>query len=472
VYDVGRQEDGTPFIVMEYVDGVSLAGLLKGGGLAPPRAVALMVQMAEAAHYAHKQGFVHRDLKPGNVLLDAEGNAHLADFGLAVHDSTQRQHAGEYAGSLAYMSPEQVRGETHRLDGRADIWSLGVILYQMLTERCPFAGDNLQEICDEILRRDPKPLRQIDDRIPAELERICLKCLAKPASDRYLTARDLARDLRAWDRPRRHDAMPLAMAVLALLLLFPAGYFLWRTTPPKQETLPTPQRPQSTPVPDANGTTSARPAASVRPVVTLRPTGEPLDGSLDLLVWSPWDASRRGLRMSQPRALPLRAADQVRIEAQLNRPAYVYLVWIDSEGSVSPVYPWTPGRWSERPSGELPARHLALPEKADEGWPMQPGAPGMETLLLLARQSPLEGTLDLNRLLSGLPRQSAQTSQALVWFVNGELITGSDDGLRAPKFFDPQRIDDPVLKTQRLIAERLKPHFELIRAVSFANRGE
>jgi hypothetical protein len=176
--------------------------------------------------------------------------------------------------------------------------------------------------------------------------------------------------------------------------------------------------------------------------------------------------------MSQPRALPLRAADQVRIEAQLNRPAYVYLLWIDSEGKVSPVYPWTPGRWGERPSGELPARHLALPEKPDEGWPMQPGAPGMETLLLLARETPLEGTLDLNRLLSGLPRQAAQTSQALVWFVNGELITGSGDGLRAPKFFDPQQIDDPVLKTQRLVAERLKPHFELIRAVSFANRGE
>src|SRR5262249_19949742 len=128
----------------------------------------------------------------------ARGEPLVADFGLAVREDVQRLKSGEVAGTPAYMAPEQVRGETHRLDGRTDVWGLGVILYLGLTGRLPFAGARPQEIYDEIQHRDPRPPRQINDAVPRELERICLKCLAKRMTDRYQTAADLADDLRNW----------------------------------------------------------------------------------------------------------------------------------------------------------------------------------------------------------------------------------------------------------------------------------
>jgi serine/threonine protein kinase len=197
VHDTGRQADGSIYIVFEYVDGKPLSKILKSGGLPRERMVDLLASVAEAIHYAHKRGLVHRDLKPDNILVDADGYPHVADFGLAVHEDGQRFHSGEVASTASYMAPEQVRGEAHRLDGRTDIWALGVILYKALAGRPPFAGERHQ-LFDEILHREPKPLRQIDETIPKELERICLKCLSKRMTDRYSSAFDLAQDLHAW----------------------------------------------------------------------------------------------------------------------------------------------------------------------------------------------------------------------------------------------------------------------------------
>ncbi len=157
-----------------------------------------MIPVAEAAHHAHRAGLVHRDLKPSNILIDEGGKPHITDFGLAVREELQDLRTGEIAGTPHYMAPEQVRGETHRLDGRTDVWALGVILYLSLLGRQPFSGRDPSEIFDEILHRDPKPPRQLNDRVPRELERICLKCLSKRMADRYETAGDLADDLKAW----------------------------------------------------------------------------------------------------------------------------------------------------------------------------------------------------------------------------------------------------------------------------------
>ena len=197
VHGVHRQ-DGAIYIVEEYVEGQDLSFLVKAGPLPQEHAVELMIKIAEAADYAAHQGLVHRDLKPSNVLLDMQGQPHVADFGLAIHENLQRQRKGEVAGSPAYMSPEQVRGETHRLDGRSDIWSMGVMLYEMLLGRRPFRGEKRAELYDEIRNHHPKPPRQIDPGIPRELERICLKCLSKKMSERYATAGDLADDLQHW----------------------------------------------------------------------------------------------------------------------------------------------------------------------------------------------------------------------------------------------------------------------------------
>ena len=222
VYDVGRQEDGSAFVVFEYIEGHSLEQELKSHKLAPDRVWEIMMQVTSAIQHAHATGLVHRDLKPANVLLDTDGNAHVADFGLAIDDQSQRFHAGEVSGTPAYMAPEQVRGEAHRLDGRADLWALGVMLYEMLTRRRPFQGQTHQELFDEILHREPKPPRQLDPEIPADLERICLKCLTKSVTERYLTAADLAKDLRhAQEAPQRRKRrlVTIASAVAAGLVI-------------------------------------------------------------------------------------------------------------------------------------------------------------------------------------------------------------------------------------------------------------
>ncbi len=115
-------------------------------------------------HYAHTKKFVHRDIKPANILIDRLGQPYVADFGLAVHQTTQPGRSGELAGTVPYMAPEQVRGEAHRLDGRTDVWALGVILYELLTRRRPFIGSDAdrEQVFEEIVYREAKPPRQID----------------------------------------------------------------------------------------------------------------------------------------------------------------------------------------------------------------------------------------------------------------------------------------------------------------------
>jgi serine/threonine protein kinase/formylglycine-generating enzyme required for sulfatase activity len=198
VYDVGRIGDHGVFVVFEYVEGRNLSEVIETERLTPSQVAALLIPIAEAAHYAHCAGLVHRDLKPSNILVDADGHPHISDFGLAIREDLQDLRTGEIAGTPHYMSPEQARGETHRLDGRTDVWALGVMLYRCLLGRQPFSGRDYTEVFDEILHRDPKPPRQINDRIPRELERICLRCLSRRMADRYETAGDLADDLKRW----------------------------------------------------------------------------------------------------------------------------------------------------------------------------------------------------------------------------------------------------------------------------------
>ena len=196
-YDV-QKEFGSVFIVQRYIDGPNLSALMKSGRPSPERIVELMIGVGEALEYAHRNGFVHRDIKPANILLDAQGRSYLSDFGLALHESVQHQHWGELAGTCPYMSPEQVRREVHRLDGRSDLWSLGVILYELLTGSRPFAAPNSDQLFDDIEHRDPRPPRQVDPAVPEELSRITMKCLAKRAIERYESALELVDDLRHW----------------------------------------------------------------------------------------------------------------------------------------------------------------------------------------------------------------------------------------------------------------------------------
>jgi serine/threonine protein kinase/formylglycine-generating enzyme required for sulfatase activity len=198
VLDISPPGEDALFVVLDYVTGRTLSEFMHAGKLDPRRLVEILISVCEAAHYAHQAGLVHRDLKPSNILIDSHGRPFVTDFGLAIHEDVQPLWSGEIAGTPRFMAPEQVRGETHRLDGRTDIWAVGVILYAGICGRMPFQSRTREGIFDEILNRDPRPAREVCVEAPRELERIALKCLAKRMTDRYTTAADLADDLQLW----------------------------------------------------------------------------------------------------------------------------------------------------------------------------------------------------------------------------------------------------------------------------------
>ncbi len=197
VYDVGRTDDGLCYLVSKLVEGSDLAKRMRQGRGSFADSVHTVIRVAEALHHAHHRGLIHRDIKPANILIDSDGQPVITDFGLAMREEDFVRR-GELAGTPAYMSPEQARCEGHRVDARTDIFSLGVVFYEVLTGQRPFAGNAVAEVLEQIKNAEPRALRQLDVSIPKDLDRICLKALSKRMPDRYSTALDLAEDLRAW----------------------------------------------------------------------------------------------------------------------------------------------------------------------------------------------------------------------------------------------------------------------------------
>ena len=209
IYDIGVENDGTVYIVSKYIRGRDLYSLMDRGGLERKKGIELVRDVALTLHRVHLESIIHRDIKPGNILVDEEGVPWVSDFGLALRPTEFGKTQG-ITGTLRYMSPEQVRGESHLVDGRSDLFSLGVILYELVTGQRPFDGPNAETIQHCIQFVEPKPLRQIDDSITPELERVCLKALSKRASSRYTTGQDFAEDLEHCLAPKPSTSVSLS----------------------------------------------------------------------------------------------------------------------------------------------------------------------------------------------------------------------------------------------------------------------
>jgi serine/threonine-protein kinase len=223
VYDVVRWE-GMYFIVSDLVDGQDLAALLAQKQLTVREAVRIIAEAARSLQYAHDKGFIHRDIKPANILVDRRSNVYLTDFGIAATLEQLQKHGDDGRGTLAYMSPEQLHGDPSRIDGRSDLYSLGVVLYELLTRRHPFARKSRAALEECVLNQEPTAPRSLNRRIPREVERISMKCLAKSPVNRYASAAELANALTSSSRSRwRRRAMMLAAAMTLVLAGLIAG---------------------------------------------------------------------------------------------------------------------------------------------------------------------------------------------------------------------------------------------------------
>src|SRR5438270_6228002 len=247
IYEIGER-DGSCYFSMKFVEGGQLDAILGGNPMAVRQAAELLVKIARTVQYAHEHGILHRDIKPGNILLDRHGEPHLTDFGLArlIEQDSTVTNSLDVLGTPSYMAPEQAAGHTKNLTAAADVYSLGAVFYQMLTGQPPFLGITSYETVRLVVESESRAPRLLNPKIERDLSTICLKCLEKDPRSRYAAALALAEDLECWLRhepiqARRtgvfirrkkwlHRNPTTAVSALSLAgLVVAVGVIIWRT---------------------------------------------------------------------------------------------------------------------------------------------------------------------------------------------------------------------------------------------------
>src|SRR5207244_2148705 len=212
IYEVGER-DGSCYFSMKFIDGGQLDEMAKHQPISFRNAAELIAKLARTVDHAHEHGILHRDIKPGNVLIDAKGEPHLTDFGLArlLESESTITRTQEVMGTPSYMAPEQASGETAKLTSRTDVYGLGAVLYQLLTGHLPVAGGTTYETIRLLLETEPRQPRLLNPKIDRDLSTICLKCLEKDPTRRYDSALALAEDLECWLRHEPLRARPIGL---------------------------------------------------------------------------------------------------------------------------------------------------------------------------------------------------------------------------------------------------------------------